>query len=272
MRHDDLLITLLGRALALIPREQAEAHGRGGRRRVRPGHGRVDGRRRGDGGQRSFRAALHAVADALTAHGFAAHAEKHDNELRIVSEHCPFGDAAIENPVICAVDRGMVKGMLGALYGDTAPELVVVDPHGRRRLRHRRRSLTPAHGPALPRPRVDLAAATRGAPTRWWPCSTVAASRAWCRPIPSRIHAEGMAARVALEQAREQVAGLVGARSREVVFTSGATEAIAAATWGAVARSRRAADAATVVVCWPRSSTRRCASRARPSPTRSAGR
>ena len=74
------------------------------------------------GGQRSFRSALHAVADALTAHGFAAHAEKHDNGLRIVSEHCPFGGAAIENPVICAVDRGMVKGMLGALYGDTSPE------------------------------------------------------------------------------------------------------------------------------------------------------
>src|SRR5579862_7506333 len=51
---------------------------------------------------------------------------------------------------------------------------------------------------------------------------------------PSRIHAEGMAARVAVEQAREQVAASVGARPREVVFTSGATEAIAAATWGAV--------------------------------------
>jgi len=57
---------------------------------------------------------------------------------------------------------------------------------------------------------------------------------------PGRIHVEGMHARVALEQAREQVAALLGARSREVVFTSGATEAIAAATWGAV---RRAVDA-----------------------------
>ncbi len=56
---------------------------------------------------------------------------------------------------------------------------------------------------------------------------------------PSRIHAEGLAARVALEQARDQVAGLVGARSREVVFTSGATEAIVAATWGALARGER---------------------------------
>jgi cysteine desulfurase len=57
---------------------------------------------------------------------------------------------------------------------------------------------------------------------------------------PGRIHTEGMTARVALEQAREQVAALIGARSREVVFTSGATEAITAATWGAV---RRAVDA-----------------------------
>ena len=68
--------------------------------------------------QRSFRTALHAVADALSAHGFAAHAEQHGDELRIISNHCPFGDAAIEHPVICAVDRGMVKGMLGELYGD----------------------------------------------------------------------------------------------------------------------------------------------------------
>ena len=51
-------------------------------------------------------AALHAVADALTAHGFAAHTEQRGNELRIVNNHCPFGAAAIEHPVICAVDRG----------------------------------------------------------------------------------------------------------------------------------------------------------------------
>ncbi len=50
---------------------------------------------------------------------------------------------------------------------------------------------------------------------------------------PGRIHAEGMAARVALEQARDSLATLLGARSREVVLTSGATEAIAAAVWGA---------------------------------------
>lgn len=54
---------------------------------------------------------------------------------------------------------------------------------------------------------------------------------------PGRIHEEGMASRVALEQAREQVAQLLGARSREVVFTSGATESIAAAVFGAADRA-----------------------------------
>ena len=50
------------------------------------------------------------MADALTAHGFAAHADQRNNQLRIVNNHCPFGDVAIEHPVICAVDRGMVQG------------------------------------------------------------------------------------------------------------------------------------------------------------------
>ncbi|HET9443049.1 MAG TPA: cysteine desulfurase family protein [Acidimicrobiales bacterium] len=52
---------------------------------------------------------------------------------------------------------------------------------------------------------------------------------------PGRVHTEGRMARAALEGAREQVAGLLGARPREVVFTSGATEAINAATFGATA-------------------------------------
>jgi predicted ArsR family transcriptional regulator len=119
VRHDDLLVTLLGKALGQLPREQAEALAE----EVGIEYGKamaasVGGTAEGEAMQRSFRSALHAVADALTAHGFAAHAEKRGNALRIVSEHCPFGDAAIEHPVICAVDRGLVKGMLAALYGD----------------------------------------------------------------------------------------------------------------------------------------------------------
>jgi len=42
---------------------------------------------------------------------------------------------------------------------------------------------------------------------------------------PSSTHAEGAAARAAVERAREQVAELVGASPREILFTSGATEA-----------------------------------------------
>ena len=53
---------------------------------------------------------------------------------------------------------------------------------------------------------------------------------------PSRIHEPGMTARAALEQAREAVAGAFGARPREVVFTSGASESIAAVCWGVADR------------------------------------
>jgi predicted ArsR family transcriptional regulator len=118
VRHDDVLVTLLGRALDMLPRPQAEAMAE----EVGVEYGRIMAQSLGDSSdhQRSFRSALHTVADALTAHGFAAHAEKKNNELRIVSEHCPFGDAVLTNPVICAVDRGMMKGMMIELYGEGA--------------------------------------------------------------------------------------------------------------------------------------------------------
>jgi cysteine desulfurase len=46
---------------------------------------------------------------------------------------------------------------------------------------------------------------------------------------PSSVHAEGRAARRLVEQAREQVAALVGAAPKNVTFTSGGTEANVAA-------------------------------------------
>ncbi len=52
---------------------------------------------------------------------------------------------------------------------------------------------------------------------------------------PSSVHAEGRKARRAVEEAREQVALLVGARPEEVFFTSGGTEANAMAIYGAAA-------------------------------------
>ncbi len=43
---------------------------------------------------------------------------------------------------------------------------------------------------------------------------------------PSSVHAEGRAARALVETAREKVAALIGGGARNVVFTSGATEAL----------------------------------------------
>jgi predicted ArsR family transcriptional regulator len=115
--HDDILVTLLGKALSRLPDDEAaqmaEEVG------VEFGKQMAVSMGTSADGQRSFRSALHVVADALSAHGFAAHAERNGEELRIVSGHCPFGDVAIEHPVICAVDRGMVKGLLSSLYGET---------------------------------------------------------------------------------------------------------------------------------------------------------
>jgi predicted ArsR family transcriptional regulator len=126
VRQDDVLIELLGRALNELGPERAAALAE----EVGEQFGRTMASAMGDQTTRSFRSALHAVADALSAHGFAAHAQKEGGELRIVTEHCPFGEAAIEHPVICAVDRGMVKGMLGTLYGETSVEVMSSVPSG----------------------------------------------------------------------------------------------------------------------------------------------
>ena len=53
---------------------------------------------------------------------------------------------------------------------------------------------------------------------------------------PSRLYHSGMAGRAALEDARDRVAASLGARSREVVFTSGATESIATVCRGVADR------------------------------------
>ena len=51
---------------------------------------------------------------------------------------------------------------------------------------------------------------------------------------PSSVHAGGRGARAMVEEAREAVARLAGARPQDVVFTSGGTEANALALYGAV--------------------------------------
>jgi len=71
------------------------------------------------------------------------------------------------------------------------------------------------------------------APVR--PQAAAAAQRALSLPgNPSSIHAEGRAARHLIEEAREDVARLVGARPAEVIFTSSGTEANALALTPAI--------------------------------------
>ncbi len=66
----------------------------------------------------------------------------------------------------------------------------------------------------------------------------LAVARALAMPgNPSSIHAEGRAAKAALEAARDRVAALVGAGRGRVVFTSGGTEGANAVLSGALARA-----------------------------------
>ena len=122
-RRDELLVSLLAEALEMLGPEEAERMAE----RVGEDYGRVLAERMEPGeGQRSLRAAMHTIADALTAHGFAAHAEDRGTATAVVAEHCPFGDAAAAHPVICAVDRGMVRGLLQGLCGDAGKPIPVV--------------------------------------------------------------------------------------------------------------------------------------------------
>jgi predicted ArsR family transcriptional regulator len=125
VHSDDLVLSLLGRALDRLPDEEAAAMAE----EVGVMYGRaMAAGLTGDAlaaGQRSLRSAMQAVADALTAYGFAAHTAHIEDRngaradrLRIINDHCPFGAVATDHPVICAVDRGMVRGMLSELYRD----------------------------------------------------------------------------------------------------------------------------------------------------------
>jgi cysteine desulfurase len=56
---------------------------------------------------------------------------------------------------------------------------------------------------------------------------------------PSSVHGEGRRARRAVEEARDDVARLLGARPEDIVFTSGGTEANALAIFSAASEGRR---------------------------------
>lgn len=127
IRHDDILVSLLGKALAMLSPEAAEQmaeevgieYGKSMASAIDPSET-----------HRSYQGALHAVADALSAHGFAARAESDGDQYQIVAQNCPFGDAVVEHPVICAVDRGIVQGMLGFLHGPADTDTWSSKPQG----------------------------------------------------------------------------------------------------------------------------------------------
>ena len=134
-------------------------------------------------GHRSVKAALATVAEALTAHGFAAHAESSGASLTIVSEHCPFGAAAQQYPhVVCAVDRGLIRGLMSGPVRRHAADLRGEPTRRRRPLRRPRLSTDSLVLHArVPRPRVVVSAAPgrargdapvpRGAPRRPGPAA-----------------------------------------------------------------------------------------------------
>ncbi|MCL4222018.1 MAG: cysteine desulfurase [Phycisphaerales bacterium] len=63
-----------------------------------------------------------------------------------------------------------------------------------------------------------------------------ACSDLWANP--SSVHRAGQAVRAAVELARAEVAGLIGARPREITFTSGGTESIHLALRGVLERAK----------------------------------
>jgi predicted ArsR family transcriptional regulator len=111
-RRDALLVALLERALDLLGPAAAEQMAYGVGREY--GLGLGGPRLPGDSG-RTAKSVMSAVAEVLTSHGFAAHAEDGDLGASVVSESCPFGSAAQHHPVLCAVDRGLISGILEGL-------------------------------------------------------------------------------------------------------------------------------------------------------------
>jgi len=79
---------------------------------------------------------------------------------------------------------------------------------------------------------------------------------------PGRVHEEGRTVRAVLEAARDEVGGLLNVASRQVVFTSGATEAINAAVWGA---TRAAPDGPVLCAAVEHSAVRDASARSAPT-------
>ena len=117
-KRDELISMLLSAAIDMLPAATAEA--------MAESVGEVYGRKLAEHmqphlAQRSVKYAMRAVADALTAHGFAARSSSSKGSIAIVSDNCPFGETASINPVLCALDRGLVRGMLSEMIHNPVP-------------------------------------------------------------------------------------------------------------------------------------------------------
>ncbi len=112
IRRDALLVALLEMALERLGPKAAEslAHDVG----LEYGRGLGVTANTNDTST-TVRAAMSSIAGLLTAHGFAARVEEDATSQSVVSDNCPFGSAAQHHPVLCAVDRGLIAGMLEGL-------------------------------------------------------------------------------------------------------------------------------------------------------------
>ena len=121
IRRDALLVALLEMALERLGPKAAEslAHD------VGVDYGRSLGiSANSQDSAVTARSAMASIAGLLTAHGFDARVEEDDDVQSVVSENCPFGVAAQHHPVLCAVDRGLITGMLEGL-GATASKVTL---------------------------------------------------------------------------------------------------------------------------------------------------
>jgi len=109
IRRDALLVALLEMALERLgpgaSEEMAHDVGLAYGRHLTEAAGASDS-------TRTVKTAMISIAGLLTAHGFNARAEGNDESSSVVSDNCPFGTAAVHHPVLCAVDRGLISGML----------------------------------------------------------------------------------------------------------------------------------------------------------------
>ena len=113
VRRDSLLDALLEKALERLGPDDAESMAL----EVGQEYGRMISESMSpQESTRTMRNAMGSIAELLTAHGFAAHSETLDHESSsVVAESCPFGNLAEQHPVLCAVDRGLIAGMLEGL-------------------------------------------------------------------------------------------------------------------------------------------------------------